>query len=134
MLFKELVNVRYKAAMEKKIPLFRTLQWAWFIVAIFYTYGDSTNEYLKDHPKLNGKMWQRYNAWHPLISLLMYSSVFMISVLTLRNGLYRYQVGDFTRLRWGLPSPPKGLSLSDLSLRPAVSRLGSWRGRSSSCV
>ena len=33
-LYRELVNVRYVAAKEKKMPLFRTIQWAWFYVAM----------------------------------------------------------------------------------------------------
>lgn len=41
MLFKELVAVRYKAAMERKTPLFRTLQWSWFAAAMLYAHGDS---------------------------------------------------------------------------------------------
>ncbi len=40
-LFYELVSVRYKKAKEAKMPLFRTLQWAWFAVALFYAYGAS---------------------------------------------------------------------------------------------
>jgi phosphatidate cytidylyltransferase len=35
--FRELVSVRYKEAKEKEIPWFRTLQWAWFCVAMFFS-------------------------------------------------------------------------------------------------
>lgn len=35
-LFRELVNVRYVEAREKKMPLFRTIQWMWFVVAMLY--------------------------------------------------------------------------------------------------
>ena len=40
-LFWELVNVRYTKAKEAQVPLFRTIQWAWFVVALFYAYGSS---------------------------------------------------------------------------------------------
>jgi hypothetical protein len=35
-LFRELVNVRYKKAQEKSMPLFRTIQWTWFVLAMVY--------------------------------------------------------------------------------------------------
>ena len=38
-LFSELVNVRYERAKEIQIPLFRTVQWAWFFTAVFSAYG-----------------------------------------------------------------------------------------------
>lgn len=33
-LFRELVNVRYRTAQEKEVPLFRTIQWVWFFLAM----------------------------------------------------------------------------------------------------
>jgi phosphatidate cytidylyltransferase len=33
-LFRELVNVRYRTAQEKEVPLFRTVQWIWFFLAM----------------------------------------------------------------------------------------------------
>lgn len=33
-LFRELVNVRYVAAKEREMPLFRTIQWSWFVLAM----------------------------------------------------------------------------------------------------
>ena len=37
--FREMVNVRYKEG--KVMPLFRTLQWSWFIVAMLHTHGET---------------------------------------------------------------------------------------------
>ena len=48
LIFRELVNVRYRADCEiivGRVPLFRTLQWAWYGVATFYTYGDFLYEF-----------------------------------------------------------------------------------------
>jgi phosphatidate cytidylyltransferase len=36
-LFRELVNARYVGAKGKEMPLFRTLQWSWFVLAMFYS-------------------------------------------------------------------------------------------------
>lgn len=35
-LYRELVNVRYQEAKLKRIPYFRTVQWGWFLVPMFY--------------------------------------------------------------------------------------------------
>ncbi|KAL4086652.1 hypothetical protein PRIC1_013714 [Phytophthora ramorum] len=47
LLFRELVNVRYRAAAEKNIPWFRSVQWMWFVVALFYNYGDSFGAFIE---------------------------------------------------------------------------------------
>lgn len=81
--------MRYSAAKERDMPLFRTLQWSWFVVAIFYTYGDFLHEFVLKHRAL---LWishiTRFNAW---ISFIAYCCVFVVSVLTLKKGLYKYQ-------------------------------------------
>lgn len=43
LLFRELVTVRYQAyydRIDSTIPLFRTTQWAWFSVSLFYVYSE----------------------------------------------------------------------------------------------
>lgn len=85
-----MVSVRYSAAKERDMPLFRTLQWSWFVVAIFYTYGDFLHEFVLKHRAL---LWlshiTMFNAW---LSFAAYCCVFVVSVLTLKKGLYKYQV------------------------------------------
>ncbi|CAM9680764.1 unnamed protein product, partial [Choristocarpus tenellus] len=94
LVFKEMVNVRYSAAKEREMPLFRTLQWSWFSVAIFYTYGDFLHEFVLQHRAL---LWLSHiTIYHAWISFLAYCCVFVMSVLTLKKGLYRYQVGQLT--------------------------------------
>ena len=89
LVFKEMVSVRYSAAKERDMPLFRTLQWSWFFVAMFYTYGDFLHEFVQQHRAL---LWlspiTKWNAW---FSFLAYCCVFVVSVLTLKKGLYKYQ-------------------------------------------
>lgn len=90
LVFKEMVSVRYSAAKERDMPLFRTLQWSWFAVAIFYAYGDFLHEFVLQHRAL---LWlspmTMYHAW---FSFVLYCCVFVVSVLTLKKGLYKYQV------------------------------------------
>jgi len=94
LVFRELVTVRYIAAQEKSIPLFRSTQWLWFSVAIFYTYGDFLRDFCLSHqcpPRL-----EYLTSWVPLASMLLYSAVFCVSILSLKRGLYRYQVSVLT--------------------------------------
>ena len=39
--FRELVNLRYHAARETEIPMFRSLQWLWFVAAMVWSYSSS---------------------------------------------------------------------------------------------
>merc|ERR1719375_1004611 len=41
MIFRELVGVRKKLTADRKLPLFRFIQWAWFFLASFFTWSDS---------------------------------------------------------------------------------------------
>lgn len=90
LVFKEMVSVRYSAAKERDMPLFRTLQWSWFAVAIFYAYGDFLHEFVLQHRAL---LWlSPFTMYHAWFSFVLYCCVFVVSVLTLKKGLYKYQV------------------------------------------
>mmetsp|Transcript_14286 Transcript_14286/g.21153 ORF Transcript_14286/g.21153 Transcript_14286/m.21153 type:complete len:473 (+) Transcript_14286:73-1491(+) len=94
MVFNEMVSVRYNLAKDKAIPLFRTLQYGWFAIAVFYIYGDFLHEFVKMHREL---VWLApITNWLAGISFGMYCCIFVLSVLTLKKGFYRYQVGQLT--------------------------------------
>jgi hypothetical protein len=38
-IFKEVTSVRYRTEKSSEVPMFRTIQWLWFAVAIFFSYG-----------------------------------------------------------------------------------------------
>lgn len=104
--FKELVNLRYVEAKEKSMPHFRSLQWAWFAVAMFYAHGSS---WLKapmgiDEAVFN-KLFDQLQHFVPLtnqtaffdfVAFGLFILVFVLSVLSLRKGLYDYQITQFT--------------------------------------
>ncbi|TFJ87094.1 hypothetical protein NSK_001428 [Nannochloropsis salina CCMP1776] len=94
MLFKELVAVRYRAAMEKKTPLFRTLQWSWFVAAMFYAHGDSIVRLLREDSLLGINDDDQPEKSLIYSSFALFSTLFVMTVLTLRPGLYKYQVGQ----------------------------------------
>ena len=97
LIFRELVNVRYRADCEiivGRVPLFRTLQWAWYGVATFYTYGDFLYEF-------SSQRWYlahitRALRYHGLIAFAMYCLLFVFSICTLRASTLKYQVQQLT--------------------------------------
>lgn len=97
LLFRELVNVRYRAAAEKNIPWFRSVQWMWFIVAIFYNYGDSFGAFIEGSKiRFVPPVIVHYLRYHTWVSFTMYAMLFVMSVLSLKKGYYKYQMGQYT--------------------------------------
>ncbi|EOD40933.1 phosphatidate cytidylyltransferase [Emiliania huxleyi CCMP1516] len=99
LMFRELVNVRYKTRLVKTIPWFRTTQWGWFWCCMVYSYGNSFSQ-----EKLLSLIRRRPPATPPtlvgmlpyvqLLSMAAYSFMLMLFVLTLKAGYYKYQVGQ----------------------------------------
>lgn len=88
MLFRELVNVRLKPEKSQQVPMFRTVQWAWFLVAMFYVYGSNFADYFSPDGTES-----RYLSW---FSFGLYWFTFVITVLSLKKDLYKYQMGQLT--------------------------------------
>ncbi len=105
--FRELVNLRYIEAKEKNMPYFRTLQWLWFYAAIFGAHGST---WLKAPMGIDKHIYlnyiQRYLLTNSLIlnevaffdflSFGLFSLCFVLSVLSLKQGMYDYQITQFT--------------------------------------
>ena len=96
-LFRELVNVRYIEAKAKSMPLFRTLQWAWFILAMIHTYGDNCHQFCLHHGHL--VHFTQVTQYVEVIVFALYCLIFVITVLTFKTGLIRFQIGQ---LVWAL--------------------------------
>jgi len=98
--FKELVNVRYEKYKRDKIgqmadvPLFRTLQWFWFLTAMFYTYGDWLKKFAM---KTASMQWMsEYLHWHQFLVFILFSIAFIMSIITIRPKSLKYQVGHLS--------------------------------------
>ncbi|TYZ62423.1 hypothetical protein PybrP1_008665 [[Pythium] brassicae (nom. inval.)] len=97
LLFRELVNVRYRAAAEKNIPWFRSVQWGWFFVALFFNYGDSFGAFIENRKiRFVPPAVVHYLRYHTWISFTMYAVLFVMSVLSLKKGYYKYQMAQYT--------------------------------------
>ena len=91
-LFRELVNVRYVEAKARAMPLFRTLQWSWFTLAMMYVYGGKFQNYCSEHIQ--------YEPILQVIKLMNFfiflgsCAVFMGTVATFKKDLIRFQVSQ----------------------------------------
>ena len=95
LLFRELVKVRYKeyfAEVEDTIPLFRTTQWAWFSVAIFYTYGDFVSEVFQSNQDLHHLL--PFAKHLKTVAFLMYAATFVLTTATMQVGHIKFQLNQ----------------------------------------
>jgi len=98
LIFSELVGVRKKQAAERKLPLFRSIQWAWFFVAAFFTWSANVCEFLLRHPKASA--WSSITRFmlekNMMVSFCLYTLLMIGSVLSLRKGMFKYQITQYT--------------------------------------
>mmetsp|Transcript_460 Transcript_460/g.581 ORF Transcript_460/g.581 Transcript_460/m.581 type:complete len:586 (-) Transcript_460:659-2416(-) len=95
LLFRELVKVRYNTffhIIEETIPLFRTTQWMWFAVAIFYTYSDFVVEIIKSNTNLHYLLI--YAQFQTPIAFLLYSATFVVTIATMQTGHIKFQLNQ----------------------------------------
>uniref|UniRef100_A0A7S0DAQ8 phosphatidate cytidylyltransferase n=1 Tax=Amorphochlora amoebiformis TaxID=1561963 RepID=A0A7S0DAQ8_9EUKA len=85
--FRELANVRFKAVKARHVPMFRTIQWCWFSVAMFYVYSDGLQAFLKET-----QYGHLFASLQDFLSFSLYSSLFCITVLSFKKGFYKYQM------------------------------------------
>jgi phosphatidate cytidylyltransferase len=87
--------VRYSAffeTIEDQIPLFRTTQWMWFVVASFYTYGDFVLDMIQSNHQLHYLI--PYAQYLGTISFVLYSTTFVLTISTLQREKIRFQINQ----------------------------------------
>lgn len=94
--FRELVRVRYSAffhTIQDTIPLFRTTQWLWFAVAMFYSYGDFMMEIIiQGNPEFQWLL--KYAHLIPSLSFVLYSGTFVLTIATMQTGHIKFQLNQ----------------------------------------
>ena len=113
LVFRELVHVRDNPAKDVHIPLFPYVQWTWFLVAMFFAHGSS---FLKAPLRVAETLSTRIDGWraahvakgggsfyptsilalHREISFSLFAAAFVMTVLSLKKGSYRRQMGLLT--------------------------------------
>ena len=117
MIFRELLNVRYAKNLGKianRVAHFRTVQWGWFAVAMHFAYGSDVAkapmsmlsvasaalpERLHQPFGTAASLLDSSSPYHAFCSFLLYSAVFIITVVSLRGteAELRFQI---TQLAW----------------------------------
>jgi phosphatidate cytidylyltransferase len=97
LLFRELVKVRYNVyytTIQDRIPLFRTTQWMWFFISIFYTYGDFVNEVIiQNNAQLHYLApYAQYITTYCAFGL--YSGTFVLTIATMQTGHIKFQLNQ----------------------------------------
>jgi len=91
--FREMINLRYIEAKEKKLWGFRTLHWWFLFVTDFYVYGQPIlQQSAKLLPISTLETLQRY---HLAVTFTFYITGFIVFILTLKKP-YKYQFGQIT--------------------------------------
>lgn len=96
-IYRELVNVRYVEAKEKKMPYFRSLQWAWFYGAMFFVYGETLHNFCIEHHQL--KHIAAITVHWTKITFALYCLLFVASVLTFDIKNLRFQL---SQIMWSI--------------------------------
>ena len=94
-LFRELVKVRYNTffhIIEDTIPMFRTTQWLWFCVAIFYTYSDFVFDVIKSNTALHYLLI--YDKLQTPLAFALYSGTLIITIATMQTGHIKFQLNQ----------------------------------------
>ena len=82
-LYRELLNVRYREAKQKEIPYFRTLQWCWFFVPMFYWFGETIHKFVEERftgDKRFYKMILSLTEHYKVVTAVLFAVLFMLSV------------------------------------------------------
>eukprot|EP00898_Chlorokybus_atmophyticus_P008847 jgi/Chlat1/8964/Chrsp94S08277 len=94
----ELFTLASSAQRENKLPGFRLLQWYYAAVAFFYVYGRFLTHQLAvtiSSDKLLSALFANTLRRHTLYSYLFYITGFVLFILTLKKGQYKYQFGQY---------------------------------------
>jgi len=97
LVFKELIVVRYKAVKEKNLWGFRTQQWYFLGITLFFFYGKAVlnhfSKIIKDFPPAIYDVTIHHHNW---ISFLLYIVGFCVFIFSLRRSTLKYQLGQMT--------------------------------------
>ena len=90
--FRELLNVRYVEACERKVPWFRSIHYFFYLVGVLYVQGGVIRDVLRWLLPHQSTYLLDYT---PFISTILYAILLMWFVLSLKKGMYRYQFGNY---------------------------------------
>jgi len=97
----EIMALSHRRDLEAQLPGFRFMSVLFLFVVLFYGYGRSLSEQFLATPSV----MQHFGFlldYHGIISFAAYTTVFILFVLKLRPGLYKYQFKQFAWIHMAL--------------------------------
>ncbi|KAL4494106.1 hypothetical protein ABPG72_016062 [Tetrahymena utriculariae] len=89
-IFREIINLKRKTAREYRIPYFYLLNWYFFFVGVFYFYGAFYTSKISEETTLPDYV-RSILTYHKFASFSLWIFGFLVFVLSLTQGYYRYQ-------------------------------------------
>jgi len=97
LVYKEIIAVRYHAVKEKNLTLFRTLNWFFLLIVMFYFYAKPAVKFLWVTSWISQSAYKMFFHYHLWISFCLYVIGFCWFIISLKPKMYKYQ---FTQLAW----------------------------------
>ncbi|EAR87408.3 phosphatidate cytidylyltransferase (macronuclear) [Tetrahymena thermophila SB210] len=89
-IFREIINLKRKTQREYKIPFFNMINWYFFFVGVFYFYGAFYTSKISEETSIPDYVRSILN-YHKFASFSLWIIGFLVFVLSLTQGFYRYQ-------------------------------------------
>jgi phosphatidate cytidylyltransferase len=93
LMFRELANVRYSSEQAREVPMFRTIQWLYFFTAVMFFYGEGVIDFFGKAQEPPLSYVADFFEW---VCFASYIVLFVGTVLSLKKGYYKYQMGQLT--------------------------------------
>eukprot|EP01016_Furgasonia_blochmanni_P034153 TRINITY_DN3650_c0_g1_i1.p1 TRINITY_DN3650_c0_g1~~TRINITY_DN3650_c0_g1_i1.p1 ORF type:complete len:395 (+),score=77.09 TRINITY_DN3650_c0_g1_i1:399-1583(+) len=93
-IFKEILSLKKNKEKDGQVPFSSTLNWYFFGVAVFFFFGKMLSSKLTRFV-LENVIVYRIVSYHSLICFMLYIGGFLLFVLSLKKGYYRYQFAQY---------------------------------------
>ncbi|KAJ3092543.1 hypothetical protein HK102_006096 [Quaeritorhiza haematococci] len=93
-IYKEVISIAHVPSKEKKLPWFRAINWYFLASTNYFLYGESIIHYFKKSVLVDAFL-SPLATHHRFISFLLYCFGFMLFVLNLKKGHYKFQFSQF---------------------------------------
>lgn len=92
--FMEIISIGHKDWQQKSLPWWRSINWYFVGVANYYFYGEAFARFIEE-TSVNSPMIQMIIRHHRFVSICLYMAGFMMFVLTLKKGFFKFQFKQF---------------------------------------
>ncbi len=93
-IYREVISIAYVPSKEMEVPWFRAMSWYFLISTNYFLYGESIIHYFKQHVFVDTFLLP-LATHHRFISFSLYYIGFVLFVLNLKTGMYKFQFSQF---------------------------------------